>query len=229
MVELESEQPGPNTAKVLRFGAMTQMSRSIRDPDVNVVRRRTFSDFRQRYTGFRHWRGPCIVVGMMATLADRKKHPPDSSYYLPLADWLSSMDAQCVTFVVGPRKRFSFELWNVKGVSIVVLVQADGMGWDVLVRPTESNKVDATIEALDAHVDAVLARRAQLRATPDAPPPTVTVTMTHDQALALGLLRCECGHPPNNHFDFDKRPCAHCRNPKCEEYRERVSLPKVDA
>jgi hypothetical protein len=21
---------------------------------------------------------------------------------------------------------------------------------------------------------------------------------------------CKCGHPPNNHFCFDKKPCAHC-------------------
>lgn len=45
----------------------------------------------------------------------------------------------------------------------------------------------------------------------------ITITFTRDSALALNLLVCRCGHPPNNHFGFDKQPCAHC---KCEGYQE---------
>lgn len=36
-------------------------------------------------------------------------------------------------------------------------------------------------------------------------------TMSKKRALELGLVFCTCGHPPNNHFDFDKKPCAHCK------------------
>lgn len=52
------------------------------------------------------------------------------------------------------------------------------------------------------------------------------VEMTRAQALALGILRCECGHPPNNHFGHGTQPCAHCA---CKKYRERVVLPRVSA
>lgn len=41
--------------------------------------------------------------------------------------------------------------------------------------------------------------------------------MTRQRALELGLLVCSCGHPENNHFDFELQPCAHC---KCNEYKE---------
>lgn len=41
--------------------------------------------------------------------------------------------------------------------------------------------------------------------------------MTKEQAMALGLLTCTCGHPENNHFEHGKRPCAHC---ECEKYIE---------
>lgn len=40
-------------------------------------------------------------------------------------------------------------------------------------------------------------------------------------ALALGIVFCECGHPPNNHFDFDKKPCAHCKCEKLKTYFSR--------
>lgn len=45
----------------------------------------------------------------------------------------------------------------------------------------------------------------------------IVIRFTRDNALALGLLVCRCGHPPNNHFGHDKQPCAHCA---CKEYRE---------
>jgi hypothetical protein len=41
--------------------------------------------------------------------------------------------------------------------------------------------------------------------------------MTRGQALAHDLLRCRCGHRPNNHFNWKLRPCAHCN---CEAYHE---------
>lgn len=48
---------------------------------------------------------------------------------------------------------------------------------------------------------------------------TVTLTMTRERALELGLLVCACGHPENNHFIYEKgRPCAHC---DCKALRER--------
>lgn len=41
--------------------------------------------------------------------------------------------------------------------------------------------------------------------------------MTKEQAMALGLLTCTCGHPENNHFEGSNRPCAHC---DCKKYTE---------
>lgn len=47
--------------------------------------------------------------------------------------------------------------------------------------------------------------------------------MTKEQAMALGLLTCTCGHPENNHFISMKKNgehimgCAHC---KCAKYTE---------
>lgn len=37
-----------------------------------------------------------------------------------------------------------------------------------------------------------------------------TVTLTTQKARELGLLRCQCGHPHNNHFPHGKQSCAHC-------------------
>lgn len=54
----------------------------------------------------------------------------------------------------------------------------------------------------------------------------LSVVMTRGEALALGILRCSCGHPPNNHFDHGKSPCAHC---DCQAYDEQVVLPKAGA
>lgn len=36
----------------------------------------------------------------------------------------------------------------------------------------------------------------------------ITLTMTRERALQLGLLVCACGHPENNHFEHG--PCARC-------------------
>jgi hypothetical protein len=47
----------------------------------------------------------------------------------------------------------------------------------------------------------------------------ITIRFTRSKALSLGLIVCECGHPPNNHFGFDDKPCAHCG---CKKYRETV-------
>lgn len=47
-----------------------------------------------------------------------------------------------------------------------------------------------------------------------------TVTITHKAAVTMGLVRCSCGHPENNHFDFDACPCAHCA---CKQYDPKVS------
>jgi hypothetical protein len=47
---------------------------------------------------------------------------------------------------------------------------------------------------------------------------------SRDEALKLDLLICSCGHRPNNHFDFDKKSCAHC---KCEKYEEQPRLGKI--
>ena len=51
----------------------------------------------------------------------------------------------------------------------------------------------------------------------------ITIEFTRRQALELDLLACKCGHRPNNHFDFRKRPCAHCN---CKEYDEVVTAGK---
>ena len=50
----------------------------------------------------------------------------------------------------------------------------------------------------------------------------IVVTLSPYQAEALGILKCKCGHPPNNHFDFDERPCAHC---DCKGYEGKIVLP----
>lgn len=32
----------------------------------------------------------------------------------------------------------------------------------------------------------------------------------------LGLVFCTCGHPPNNHFSWGQRSCAHC---PCKKFK----------
>lgn len=51
------------------------------------------------------------------------------------------------------------------------------------------------------------------------------VEMTVKQAEMLGILRCEsCGYPPNNHFEWGQRLCAHSN--KCTGYVPGIRLPK---
>ncbi len=50
---------------------------------------------------------------------------------------------------------------------------------------------------------------------------TYIVELTRAEALSQGVIHCECGHPPNNHFDHGERSCAHCG---CEKLRECVSI-----
>ena len=39
----------------------------------------------------------------------------------------------------------------------------------------------------------------------------ITVKLTQREAEALGIIKCRCGHPPNNHFKLNKKHgiCAH--------------------
>lgn len=53
----------------------------------------------------------------------------------------------------------------------------------------------------------------------------LTITITQAQACRMGIVFCECGHPPNNHFTFDACPCAHC---ECKEYRQVLLAPPKD-
>jgi hypothetical protein len=52
---------------------------------------------------------------------------------------------------------------------------------------------------------------------------TIKLEVTQFQAEKLGIVRCRCGHPPNNHFDWDEKPCAHC---ECKCYVQVIILPK---
>lgn len=45
----------------------------------------------------------------------------------------------------------------------------------------------------------------------------IHLEMDRVDALRANLLVCECGHPSNNHFLHDTKPCAHC---KCQAYVE---------
>ncbi len=56
----------------------------------------------------------------------------------------------------------------------------------------------------------------------------VTITMTRANALALNLIACGCGHPPNNHFDHGDRPCARCQCRRYEECARRGTLIATD-
>jgi len=49
----------------------------------------------------------------------------------------------------------------------------------------------------------------------------IVIQLTRKQAVQWGVIHCECGHPPNNHFTHGDRSCAHC---ECAELRERVSV-----
>lgn len=55
----------------------------------------------------------------------------------------------------------------------------------------------------------------------------VKVEMTRSQALKLGIVRCEhCRYPPNNHFDFGQKKCAH--DGSCPGYKEQIFLPSKE-
>ena len=46
-----------------------------------------------------------------------------------------------------------------------------------------------------------------------------------DEAKVLGIVRCKhCCYPPNNHFDFGKKKCAH--NNKCPGYEPKFVMGK---
>lgn len=51
------------------------------------------------------------------------------------------------------------------------------------------------------------------------------IKLTRKEALSLGLLVCKCGYPPNNHFDFGKKLCAHTN--KCTGYKEKLRIGKL--
>jgi hypothetical protein len=57
-------------------------------------------------------------------------------------------------------------------------------------------------------------------------PSKIVVTLTQTQAEKLGIVRCVCGHRPNNHFSHTHfsltSACAFCQ---CVEYRQVVRLP----
>lgn len=51
----------------------------------------------------------------------------------------------------------------------------------------------------------------------------VKVIMTRGQALKLGIVHCKhCGYPPNNHFDFGDKACAH--DESCPGYEEKIEV-----
>jgi hypothetical protein len=50
----------------------------------------------------------------------------------------------------------------------------------------------------------------------------ITIRITQAEAEAMDLVRCECGHRHNNHFDWDNQPCAHCA---CMKYTQQILVP----
>jgi hypothetical protein len=53
----------------------------------------------------------------------------------------------------------------------------------------------------------------------------IKIKLSYDDALSLGLFICNCGHRPNNHFNFNKeRPCVFC---DCSQYKERLIMGKL--
>lgn len=59
---------------------------------------------------------------------------------------------------------------------------------------------------------------------------TVTIKMTRQEALEMGLLVCECGWPENNHWEghhggHNNRTCPH--NPLCTGFKERARRGKL--
>jgi len=54
---------------------------------------------------------------------------------------------------------------------------------------------------------------------------TYRFTMTKKDALSLGLLTCECGHPENNHFQHSGTCCARC---ECKRFTEVPIVGKLE-
>lgn len=53
-----------------------------------------------------------------------------------------------------------------------------------------------------------------------------SINITWEQAAKLNIVFCgNCGHRPNNHFQWDKKPCAHC---KCQELKLEIFLPEEE-
>lgn len=49
------------------------------------------------------------------------------------------------------------------------------------------------------------------------------IKLTREEALKYGLLSCKhCGLPPNNHFDWGKKLCAHKKD--CPGYEEKARV-----
>lgn len=47
------------------------------------------------------------------------------------------------------------------------------------------------------------------------------INIDREELLKFGMLVCKhCGWPPNNHFDWDHKPCAHDKN--CPGYEEKL-------
>jgi hypothetical protein len=53
----------------------------------------------------------------------------------------------------------------------------------------------------------------------------VTIKMTRDDALKLGLLCCSCGHAPDNHYDDEVGSCFFCYD--CKKYNEEPKRGKI--
>ena len=52
---------------------------------------------------------------------------------------------------------------------------------------------------------------------------TLLIQVTEQELEKRGLITCKCGHPKNNHFDFDKKPCSRAEcNCKC--FKEKVLI-----
>lgn len=80
--------------------------------------------------------------------------------YTQLWEWLQQRDAQCAwQLPLGDRNNPDYvEGWLVRGVLIVVIVRAEGMGWDLMV-PHHDTRIEATLAAADAALQAHAGRR----------------------------------------------------------------------
>lgn len=54
----------------------------------------------------------------------------------------------------------------------------------------------------------------------------LTIELTREEALKFGLLTCKhCGWPPNNHFSWGEKLCAH--NKSCPGYEDKLVVGKI--